>query len=302
MQALPRSAFHARRRGLAFVACAGVLWSSSGLFIKVLPLTAWQIAAWRSLVAGLTILVLAALFRVRIRLVPDRLNLLGACAYAGVLVLFVVATKLTTAANAIFLQFTAPIYLLVLEPWALGTRFRRRDLWAVLACLGGMGLFFVGRLGPGHLLGNLLALASGACLACFSLLLKRRSLAHPGESPVGVVVVGNAAVFLLCLPMLLLGRGPVPTPAHAGALLFLGVVQLGLAYFLFAQGMRSVSATAAGITSMLEAVFNPVWVFLGTGERPGPYALLGGCIILGVVLLYSLVDAGEHGLELGPGA
>jgi len=274
------------RLGLLYVGTAGLLWSTSGLFIKVLTLSAWQIAGYRSLLAVLALAVFARIRQEPLGIRFDANCIAAASAYTVVLVAFVVATKLTTAANAIFLQFTAPIYLLALEPKVLGTPFRRRDLLAVLACLGGMSLFFLDHLEAGHLAGNLLGLLSGLALAIFSLLLKQRSLRHPGASPVGAIALGNILVFLVCLPFL--ARQSLPTPPQGLALVFLGVVQLGLAYRLFAAGVRRVSATAAMITSMMEAVFNPLWVFLGTGERPAPLAVLGGLIILGVVVGYSL--------------
>lgn len=285
----------ARRRGLAKVAIAALLWSSSGLFIKALPLGPFEISFWRSLVAGLAILAVQSLLRRPTPLEPSRLRLGGAAAYALVLVSFVAATKLTTAANAIFLQFTAPIYLLFLEPLVFRRPLPRQDVWAVGVCLAGMSLFFAGKFEAGRLAGNLLGILSGLGLAAFSLLLKLSRERHPDRDPIGTVVLGNLLVALVCLP--LIAGKVLPTLSQALALLFLGVFQLGIAYMLFTSGLREVSATAAMITSMLEAVFNPVWVFLGLGERPSAYALAGAGIILGVVAWYTFRsgDAPEPG-------
>ncbi len=273
-------------RGAALVALAALLWSSSGLFIKVLPLGALQIAFARSLVAALTI---AAVVRLRGgRPFPrlDALTLGCAVAYAGVLICFVVATKLTTAANAIFLQFSAPIYLVFLEPWVTGRSLRGRDLAAVGLCLAAMGLFFMGRLGAGTLAGNLLAVLSGLCLALFSLTLKLQRERRPGADPIGAIILGNLLVAAICAPLALPGFRP--TLPQTGILLFLGVFQIGLAYLLFNAGMKHLSATAAVVTGTLEAVLNPIWVFLGIGERPSPWALLGGVMILGTIAWYTL--------------
>ena len=272
-------------RGLLYATTAALLWSTGGLFIKVLPLGPFQINFYRSLVAGVTILV-----GLRIRKQPwaldlDLLSLACCLSYAGVIILFVTATKLTTAANAIFLQYTAPIFLLFLEPWSFKLPFPKKDLWAVAACVAGMGLFFAGHLQRGGALGNLLGLGSGLCLALFTLLLKWKRVKRPGQSPYSIVVFGNLMVALICLPMawsglrLSLGQGT--------ALLYLGIFQLGFSWMLFTAGMKYLSATAATITCMLEAVFNPIWVFLGMGERPSAYALLGGAVILGVVIWYN---------------
>jgi drug/metabolite transporter (DMT)-like permease len=273
-------------RGVALVALAALLWSSSGLFIKVLPLGALQIAFVRSLVAALTI---AAVVRWRgghpfPR--PDALSMGCAVTYAGVLVLFVAATKLTTAANAIFLQFSAPIYLVFLEPWVTGRTLQRRDLLAVGLCISAMALFFVGRLGTGTLSGNLLGVGSGLCLALFSLTLKLQRERHPDADPIGAIILGNLLVAAICAPFAL--RGFHPSAPQLGILLYLGVFQIGFAYLLFNAGMRHLSATAAVVTGTLEAVLNPIWVFLGIGERPSAWALLGGLLILGTIGWYSL--------------
>jgi drug/metabolite transporter (DMT)-like permease len=273
-------------RGAALVALAALLWSSSGFFIKVLPLGALEIAFARSLVAALTIAALVQLRGGRPFPRPDALSLTCAVAYAGVLILFVAATKLTTAANAIFLQFSAPIYLVFLEPWVTGRALRGKDLLAVGLCLAAMGLFFVGRLGSGTLAGNLLGVISGVCLALFSLTLKLQRERRPDVDPISAIILGNLLVAALCAPAALPGFRP--TLPQTGILLYLGVFQIGLAYLLFNAGMRHLSATAAVVTGTLEAVLNPVWVFLGVGERPSAWALLGGGLILGTIVWYTL--------------
>ncbi len=275
-----------RKRGALYVAAAGVLWSTSGLFIKALPLGPFPIALWRSLVAALTMLTILRLRGQSNGVAFKPIDLACALSYAGVLISFVVATKLTTAANAIFLQFSAPIYLLFLEPWAFKRPMHRQDLWAVVACLAGMALFFGGRMERGGMIGNLLGIFSGLCLAAFTLLLKWKREHEPGRNPAGAIILGNFAVALICLP-LALPLAPL-SPGQIASLLFLGIFQLGLAYLLFSAGMRYISATTAMIISMLEAVFNPVWVFLGVGERPSPTALAGATVILAVILWYSL--------------
>jgi len=275
-----------RRRGLLLTVAAALLWSSGGLFIKTLALDAFQISFYRSLTSALTILVLMRVRGKPWNLDLDLLSLGSSLSYAGVLILFVAATKLTTAANAIFLQYSAPVFLLFLEPLAFKLPFRRKDLWAVAACMGGLALFFVGHLARGGMLGNLLGVASGFCLALFTLLLKWVRVRHPGQSPYSRVVAGNLMAALvslpLALPLLRLSFG------QALALLYLGVFQIGIGWMLFTAGTKYLSATAAMITCMLEAVFNPVWVFLGLGERPSGFALLGGAVVLGTVAWYNL--------------
>ncbi len=283
------------RRGVLLVAAAALLWSSGGLFIKALPQGAAQILFVRSLVAAATILVALRLLRRPAAVRLDALSLATAAAYAGLLGCFVASTKLTTAANAIFLQFTAPIYLVFLEPWVFRRRVASRDLAAVLLCLGGIGCFFIGRLEIGRLVGNLLGLASGLGLAVFTLLIKVQHEREPGGDPIGTVVLGNLLAAALFAPFALPGlRATLP---QAAGLAFLGVFQIGIAYLLFSAGMRHLSATASVVVATLEAVLNPVWVFLGVGERPSGWALVGGASVVAVIIWYGL--GGRQGTARG---
>lgn len=285
---LPRLPDH--RKGLVYILLAALLWSSSGLFIKALPHTAFQISFFRSMVAAVTIVAVQRLRRQPTPLALRWPLMVAAVCYALTVILFVTATKLTTAANAIFLQFTAPIYLLFLEPWLLRRPLQRSDIFTVIVCLGGMALFFGGRLEAGGRIGNLLSILSGMCLATFWILLKWSRERHPSENPIGAVIWGNVTVGLLCLPFVFPVTVSVP---QASALLYLGVFQLGISFMLFTAGQRYVSATAAAITSMLEAVFNPVWVFLGLGEKPSPFALAGALVVTGAILWYNLRRPGH---------
>ena len=140
------------------------------------------------------------------------------------------------------------------------------------------------------MIGNLLAILSGLCLATFSIILKWQRVANPLEDPISAIILGNLTVGLLCLPFVF----PVGVNlGQAVSLVYLGVFQLGISFMLFTAGQRYVSATAAAITSMLEAVFNPVWVFLGIGEKPSPFALAGAMVVMGVILWYNLRSANQ---------
>jgi drug/metabolite transporter (DMT)-like permease len=274
------------------VSGAALLWSSAGLFIKTLPQGATQIILVRSLVAAATILLVLRLRGVRAPLRLDSLTFAVAVSYAGLVACFVAGTKLTTAANAIFLQFTAPIYLVFLEPWLFKRRILLRDLAAVVFCLGGISCFFIGKLEAGHLLGNLLGMASGMFLALFTLLMKLKRERDSTTDPIGAVVMGNLLVVLIFLPIALPGlRVTVP---QAMALLYLGIFQIGIAYLLFNAGMRHLTATASVVVGTLEAVLNPVWVFLGIGERPSIWALVGGGVVIAVIAWYGLAGQKEN--------
>lgn len=248
---------------------AAVLWSSSGAAIKLSTLSGWQISFGRAVIAAA---VLALLFKeARARL--DRRLAWVSLAYAGTVVLYVLANKLTTAANAIFLQDTAPLYVLAFSPLLLGEKPSRGELYAAPLFLLGLTLFFFDKLAPGQFEGNLVALASGVCFA-----LTIMGLRLLGQRNMAALVWGNLFAAAASLPMALLG--PAPTPLDYGLVAFLGVFQLGVSYALFAYGLKGTKATEASLLILLEPVLNPIWTFLFAGERPGPWALTGGALIL----------------------
>jgi len=270
---------------ILFVLAAALLWSTGGLFIKATPLGALELSFGRSLLAAVTVAVLTRREGYRLNAV----TLVASVLYAALLLLFVVANKLTTAANAIFLQYTAPVYVLVLEPLLFKERFRLADLFVVAACVAGMSLFFVGGLRPQDVEGNLTALGSGVCFALFLLLLR-----HQREGKVNrasSVIYGNLIICVVTAPAFARVAGSL---ALRDVLIvsYLGVVQIGLAYTLFTLGIaRGVRSLDAGVVGYIEPMLNPVWVFLFLGERPSEWAILGGCIIIAAVLTHTVALA-----------
>jgi drug/metabolite transporter (DMT)-like permease len=270
---------------LMLVLAAAFLWSTGGLFIKWNSLSGLELSCLRSLFSLLTIAIITRREGFGLNFVVGAAAIL----YAVLVILFVMATKETTAANAIFLQYTAPVYLLILEPLVYKEKFRGRDLVTVLVCVGAMALFFVGQLRPQDVAGNLMALASGFCFALYFLLLR-----HPQARVVNrasSVIYGNLLVVLVAAPW-----GFAALPQLGGhdwlSVVYLGVVQLGISYALFTTGMmRGVRSLDAGIICYIEPVLNPVWVFLVLGERPSRWALLGGVIIIVAVIIHMLLDA-----------
>ena len=270
---------------VALVVIAVLLWSTGGMFIKLATnLDAYQVTFFRSLLAGITVLVITWRDGLRI-------NAFGAmCSviYATLLFLFVWATKHTTAANAIFLQYTAPIYILILAPFVIGEKFHIRDLVTVVFCLAGMNLFFVGDLSIGDYQGNIAALGSGIFLGLYIMLLR-----HPramGLSGTITVIYGNFLLALLTLPS---GIAALPTATWKdyAAVGFLGIFQIGLSYILFIKGVRGGTRPLdASIIGFIEPLLNPVWVFLFVGERPSNWAVLGGLIIIATVCLHTIVQ------------
>ena len=270
---------------LLYVLAAALLWSTGGLFIKWTTIGGLELSFWRSLFAAFTV----AFFTRHEGFGINRITAAASFLYAVLLILFVLATKTTTAANAIFLQYTAPVYLLILEPVLYKEKFRSRDLITVAVCLGGMALFFVGQLRPQDVAGNVMALASGLCFALYFLLLR-----HPRAREVNrasSVIYGNTLAVILTAPWGLATLTSITGHDLIGVA-YLGIVQLGIAYTLFTFGMaRGVRSLDAGIVCYVEPVLNPVWVFLVLGEKPSQWALLGGAIIVAAVIVHMLLDA-----------
>lgn len=264
----------AHRRAVGQLVLAALCWSLGGLLIKAVPWPALAVAAGRGLIAALFLL---ATHR-GLRFHGSPVQLLGAAGYALCTILFVLATKLTTAANAILLQYTAPVWVALFGAWLLGERASRLDWWTILIVLAGMGLFFADGLELAHVAGNLVAIASGIAFAGMTIALRRQKDGSAVES----IILGNLLAFVIGLPWLL--RAPALDTTGWAALLALGVVQLGFSYWLYARAIRQVTALEAVLIPVIEPILNPLWVLLLMGERPGPLALVGGAIVLGAVI------------------
>jgi len=270
---------------LFLVLAAALLWSTGGLFIKWTTLSAFELTFGRSLLAALVV----AFFTRHEGFRLNAMTVLTSLLYAALLLLFVIATKLTTAANAIFLQYTAPIYVLILEPLFYKEKFRRADLITVAVCIAGMSLFFIGKLRPQDVSGNLAALASGLCFAFYILLLR-----HPQSRRVNrasSVIYGNLLLVIFTAPVGIAALEQM-TMRDAGSVLYLGVFQIGVAYTFFTLGMaRGVRSLDASIVGYIEPVLNPLWVFIFLNERPSNWALVGGSIIIAAVVSHTIWGA-----------
>ncbi len=267
---------------VVFVLIAVFLWSTGGLFIKLTTLDAYQVTFFRSLFAAVTVLLLTRKDGLRI----DAFGILTTIIYALLLFLFVWATKKTTAANAIFLQYTAPIYILVFAPFVIGEKFHLRDLITVVVVLAGMSLFFVGQLRLEDYQGNIAALCSGVLLGLYIMLLRHPRADH--LNPVITVIYGN---FLLALVNAPSGISAIPSMTYLDwfAVSFLGVVQIGISYILFIKGVRGGTRPLdASLIGFIEPLLNPVWVFIFVGERPSQWALLCGAIIITAIAVHTL--------------
>jgi drug/metabolite transporter (DMT)-like permease len=261
---------------------AVLLWSTGGLFIKLTTLDAYQVTCFRSLFAAITVLILTRKHGLKI----NAFGIFATIIYALLLFLFVWATKKTTAANAIFLQYTAPIYILILAPFVIGEKFHIRDLITVAVVIAGMSLFFVGQLRLEDYQGNFAALGSGVLLGLYIMLLRHPKADH--LNPVITVIWGN---FLLAAVTEPSGIAALPTMTALDwfAVLFLGIFQIGISYILFIKGVRGGTRPLdASLIGFIEPLLNPVWVFIFVGEQPSQWALLGGAIIVTAIGVHTL--------------
>ncbi|HNQ14570.1 MAG TPA: DMT family transporter [Pyrinomonadaceae bacterium] len=273
-----------------FVVLAVTLWSTGGLLIKITSVSGFEVNLGRCFFAAITIALLTRFRAIK----ADRFTLLASVFYVGALSFYAVANKYTTAANAIFLQYTAPVYILVFAPFVLKERFRVSDLLTVIVCLGGMTLFFVdsapaSNLSPqSQLIGNILGLCSGVSLGGYILLLRHpRSL---NQNPAASVFYGNLFAIAAMVPFVAAAPSSW-TGKDVLAVVLLGVFQIGLAYYLFTYGVtHGVRSLDASIIGFIEPLLNPLWVFLFVGERPSAWAIVGGVIIIAGVLFQTLVQ------------
>lgn len=273
-----------RKRALLYLVLTAALWSFSGVTVKMIDWNPLAIASGRSLIAGITIsLLLGRGLRFK---EYGRAHWMTGFFLAGVSFSFVAATKLTTAANAILLQYTAPAWVAILSPWFLGERVRKLDWFFVGLVFTGMALFFKGQLSPEGLNGNLLAVLSGLLFGGTAMSLKSKGL--KGDSAVDAVILGNFLAFILGLYF---WRPPWPGALAILVLIFSGVVQFGISYYLYSRAASSVSSLEMVVITTIEPIVNPVWVWLILGERPGGWALLGGLFVLSSVTVWSFIKA-----------
>jgi DME family drug/metabolite transporter len=275
----------ARERARLRILGAAALFSTGGAAIKGVSLDMWEVAAFRSAFAA------AALFAFSpgTRGGWTRNTGIVAIPYACTLVLFAVSNKLTTSANAIFLQSTSPLYVLLLAPLLLGERIRRRDLAFMAALAAGLAAFLIGEerrtaAAADPALGNLLAAASGLTWAMTVIGL--RALARSGAPAAAAPALGNLFAVAICAPFVF--PLAAPSPADWALLAYLGVFQIGLAYHLLTTGVRHVPAFEGALLLLLEPVLNPLWAWIVHAELPGPWSLAGGLLILAATIGFTV--------------
>ena len=280
---------HQRSR-LQLVAAA-VCFSTAGAALKACSLDGWEVTSFRAAIAGITVLALVPSARHGL----SRRAAVVAVPYAATAILFVLANKMTTAASTIFLQSTSPLYIALLGPLLLHEKTRRRDLVYMGVLAAGLALVFLGvdppaRTSPQPLQGNVLAVLSGFTVAVMMMGLRWLARVGTAESAApGAVVLGNLLTFAVTLPFAWpIGSARTPDWLILG---YLGVFQIGVGYALMVAGLRHVPVLEATLLMFIEPVLSPAWAWLVHGERPGPWVLVGGAVILGATAVSMWANA-----------
>ena len=272
----------AHTRSVMLLVAASFCWSIAGVLIKFVAVT-WPglaVASGRGLIAA--IFLLATIRGLKFHFSRDQI--VGAVCYAACTLTFCMATTLTSAANAILLQYTAPIWVALLGAWFLGERATAADWITIAVAMGGMALFFKDSLTLGHLDGDALAVLSGVFFAVMTIALRKQKDGSPMES----IILGNLIAFLVGLPWII--KSPLLAPSGWAALVVLGVVQLGVSYWLYARAIRHVTALEAVLIPVIEPILNPLWVLIFMHEKPSRWAMVGGAIVLSAVTARAIVS------------
>ena len=273
--------FMSRKNAILMLLFAGVLWSLGGLLIKSIP---WHPLAISGLRGGIAAIVIYAFSKDR-KIIITYEKLFAACLYTLVVTLFVVANKLTTAGNAILLQYTAPVYVALFGYMFLGEKSTFIDWITIFILLGGLTLFFLDDLSFDGYLGNALAILSGMSFAALTISLRKQKNHNPSDS----ILLGNILTLIIGLPLII---SETSFNLHSIILiLILGTIQLGVPYILYTTAIKHVTALDAIIFPVVEPILNPILVFFILGETLGPWAFLGGALVLGSVVLRGLLKA-----------
>jgi drug/metabolite transporter (DMT)-like permease len=268
-----------RSLGILYIIIAALLWSTGGIGIKAIDDPPLKVTFYRSVFAAITLFLIFRRDGSRFPRTPAFFAAI--VAYGMCLTSFVIATRWTTAANAIFLQYAGVVWVLLLSPLVLREPMRRRDVIAIVFALSGMALFFIGKFEARGMAGNAMALLSSVFFAMLILALRREH-----DASRAAVTWGNVAIALVLLPFV--ANDLSLSLRSFLALLFLGVFQIGVAYAFFVKGLRYVTATQASLTGMLEPVANPIWVLLFLGEQPSKFALAGAVVVLAAIAWHTM--------------
>lgn len=270
-----------KNQAIMYMVFCSVLWSTAGLFIKFLPWNPMVIAGFRSLISAGVYLLYMRYEKTEFKI--NKYSILSGISLTGTFMFFVAANKFTTSANAIVLQYSAPIFILILSALFYHQRFRRGDVITVAATSAGISLFFLDKLSGGYLTGNLLALMAGLSFASMFVVTGRAD----DHSRSSGILFGHLFTAVIGIPFVFLSPTPV-TPSYLVVIVAMGIFQLGIPYILYGLAVRKCSPLACSLISAIEPLLNPVWVFLYNGEVPSFFALIGGAIVISAVVAWSI--------------
>jgi drug/metabolite transporter (DMT)-like permease len=274
-----------QRDGSMYIFIAAVMWSFGGLAAKVLTWNAFSIACIRGLIAFIVILI----YRGRTKISFSKSTILSAISLTLTTTLFMLANKLTTSANAIVLQYSAPVFILIFSVIFEKIKPSYKDLVAVAFTLFGISLFFIDRLQTGNWFGDFIGVLSGVSFAGVFFANKL-----PNANPMDASLLGNLfSIFLV--PFLFFDQNFLTfSPMNWSVILLMGTFQLGIPYILFSLGIKKTKAVKSSIIATIEPILNPIWVFLFIGELPGILSLIGGSIVLLTIAIYNVTKTKEN--------
>ncbi|WP_457942275.1 DMT family transporter [Caproiciproducens sp. LBM24188] len=265
-----------KQRSVLYMVLCACLWSIAGILIKMIPWNAIVIAGARSAIAAVVVFIFMRMTGYKMKI--NRASVLSGFSIAGTFFAFVTANKMTTSANAIVLQFTSPVFIMILSALIYRQRFHKADLITVVVTMFGISLFFFDKLGTGNLIGNCLGIVAGVFMAGMYVI-----TGHTDEdSRMSGILLGHVFTALFGLPVAFFVQTPITSVIMINVLL-LGVLQLGIPYILYGLAVKNCPPLACSLIGALEPLLNPVWVFLFNGEAPGKMALIGGVIVIAAV-------------------
>lgn len=275
-----------RYKGIIAAIIASVLWSTGGIFIKLIDWNPMAISGSRSLIAALVLLIYVR----RPKFTRSKPQIIGIIAYVTTVMFFVIANKLTTSANAVLLQYTAPIFVAILGVLILKEKIHWYDVVTILVVFSGMLLFFIENVSTGNTFGNIIAIFSGFSLACITISF---TLQKEG-SAIDTVIFGNILTFIIAIPFIIKG---LPDLKSIFFIIILGTFQLGISYIFFVYATKHLTALEVILITVIEPLLNPVWVYIFVGESPGIYAILGGIVVIAAIIIRSTYISKGRSLE-----
>ncbi len=272
--------------------CAS-LWSIAGIFIKQIDWSPFVIAGFRSMFAAVAVIVY--MFATRHRVIISRNVLISMLFMSATFLCFVSANKLTTSANAIVLQFISPVVIMIFSALFLRQKFKLSDIITVLFTVGGISIFFIGSLGQGQILGNVMGIFAGIFMAGMYISVGKTN----EDEKMSGILFGHLLTALIGIPFCFFTTGTISV-ASVSSIIILGIVQLGIPYILLGLASANCPPLACSLIAAVEPLLNPVWVLIFAGERPGLFSIIGGIIVITAVTVQCILRDRQAAVQDNP--